>query len=167
MKFFSRSIWSWNPLEKTVQNGQLYHLAQMVKLDLKMSRLKELRLCCRYIHVLKLFRLKRIKIPTNITWFPWAARMNPQSRNLHRVTVPEYMEDGTSEITIMVCKIKTNMQQVSLLVAQSPSGGLVYSVLNRLQGRKCEILVKKIGDFSYIFHIPDETIKKWILTRGL
>ncbi|KAG2300266.1 hypothetical protein Bca52824_036738 [Brassica carinata] len=40
-------------------------------------------------------QFQRIKIPTDKTRFPWAARMNPQSRNLHRVTVPEYMEDGT------------------------------------------------------------------------
>ncbi|KAH0857503.1 hypothetical protein HID58_085764 [Brassica napus] len=38
---------------------------------------------------------QRVKIPTDKTQFPWAAQMNPQSRNLHRVTVSEYMEDGT------------------------------------------------------------------------
>ncbi|CAF2125295.1 unnamed protein product [Brassica napus] len=27
--------------------------------------------------------------------FPWAAKMNPDSRNLYRATEPEYLEDGT------------------------------------------------------------------------
>ncbi|KAH0911370.1 hypothetical protein HID58_034691 [Brassica napus] len=43
---------------------------------------------------------QRVKLPTDKTRFPWAARMNPQTRNLHRVTVPEYMEDGTPKVTI-------------------------------------------------------------------
>lgn len=32
--------------------------------------------------------------------FPWAARMNPASRNLFRATEPEYLEDGTPKVTI-------------------------------------------------------------------
>ncbi|KAF8107796.1 hypothetical protein N665_0116s0003, partial [Sinapis alba] len=35
------------------------------------------------------------KYPTDKNRFPWTARLNPKSRNLHRVTMPEYMEDGT------------------------------------------------------------------------
>ncbi|CAN6920656.1 unnamed protein product [Brassica oleracea] len=32
--------------------------------------------------------------------FPWAAKMNPSSRNLYRATEPEYLEDGTPKVTI-------------------------------------------------------------------
>ncbi|KAH0925589.1 hypothetical protein HID58_017845 [Brassica napus] len=35
-------------------------------------------------------------IPTDKKRFPWTARLNPKSRNLHRVTIPEYMEDATN-----------------------------------------------------------------------
>ncbi|KAG2280587.1 hypothetical protein Bca52824_051807 [Brassica carinata] len=42
---------------------------------------------------------QRVKLPTDKSRFPWAARMNPQTRNLHRVTVPEYMEDGTPKVS--------------------------------------------------------------------
>ncbi|KAF8095821.1 hypothetical protein N665_0321s0002 [Sinapis alba] len=42
---------------------------------------------------------QRSRIPTDKARFPWAARMNPQSRNLHRVTIPEYMDDGTPKAT--------------------------------------------------------------------
>ncbi|KAF8117964.1 hypothetical protein N665_0007s0013 [Sinapis alba] len=42
---------------------------------------------------------QRIKLPTDKVRFPWAARMNPQTRNLHRVIVPEYMEGGTPKST--------------------------------------------------------------------
>ncbi|KAG2283859.1 hypothetical protein Bca52824_055079 [Brassica carinata] len=42
---------------------------------------------------------QRVKLPSDKFWFPWAARMNPQTRNLHRVTVPEYMEDGTPKVS--------------------------------------------------------------------
>ncbi|KAF8109409.1 hypothetical protein N665_0096s0022 [Sinapis alba] len=48
-------------------------------------------------------------LPTDKTRFPWTARLNPLSRNLHRVTIPEYMEDGTpkemgSPTWIMACR---------------------------------------------------------------
>lgn len=32
--------------------------------------------------------------------FPWAAKMNPASRNLYRATKPEYLEDGMPKVTI-------------------------------------------------------------------
>ncbi|CAN6841740.1 unnamed protein product, partial [Brassica oleracea] len=32
--------------------------------------------------------------------FPWAAKMNPSSRNLYRATEPEYLEDGTPKVSI-------------------------------------------------------------------
>ncbi|RID72033.1 hypothetical protein BRARA_C03941 [Brassica rapa] len=43
---------------------------------------------------------QRIRLPTDKVRFPWAARMNPQTRNLHCVTVPEYMEDGTPKFVL-------------------------------------------------------------------
>ncbi|KAJ4899304.1 hypothetical protein Rs2_13257 [Raphanus sativus] len=113
------------------------------------------------------------RIPTDKTRFPWAARMNQQTRNLHRVTVPEYMEDGTPKVIIPDHVLLQGLQNHKEYVIGQfhrclvPSGGLVYAVLNRLWGRKCEISVRKLGEFSYIFHIPDEATRKWILQRSL
>ncbi|KAJ4906530.1 CCHC-type domain-containing protein [Raphanus sativus] len=116
---------------------------------------------------------QRIKLPTDKIWFPWAARMNPQTRNLHRVTVPEYMEDGTPKVTIPDHVLLHGLQNHKEYVIGQfyrclvPPGGLVYAVLNRLWGRKCEIFVKKLGEFSYIFHIPDEATRRFVLQRSL
>ncbi|KAF8101612.1 LOW QUALITY PROTEIN: hypothetical protein N665_0203s0024 [Sinapis alba] len=45
----------------------------------------------------------------------------------------------------------------------------IIALLPKLARRytKCEIFVKKLDEFSYIFHIPDEATRKWILSRGL
>lgn len=116
---------------------------------------------------------QRVKLPTDKTRFPWAARMNPQTRNLHRVTVPEYMEDGTPKVTIPDHVLLHGLQNHREYVIGQfyrclvPSGGLVYAVLNRIWGRKCEIFVRKISEFSYIFHIPDESTRKFVLQRSL
>ncbi|KAJ0229505.1 hypothetical protein HA466_0315340 [Hirschfeldia incana] len=116
---------------------------------------------------------QRVKLPTDKTRFPWAARMNPQTRNLHRVTVPEYMEDGTPKVTIPDHVLLHGLQNHREYVIGQfyrclvPSGGLVYAVLNRIWGRKCEIFVRKISEFSYIFHIPDEATRKFVLQRSL
>ncbi|ESQ38786.1 hypothetical protein EUTSA_v100292110mg, partial [Eutrema salsugineum] len=32
--------------------------------------------------------------------FPWAAKMNPTSRNLYRAAEPDYLDDGTPKVTI-------------------------------------------------------------------
>lgn len=32
--------------------------------------------------------------------YPWAAKMNPSVRNLHQVTNPSFMEDGTPKVCI-------------------------------------------------------------------
>ncbi|KAJ4882489.1 Uncharacterized protein Rs2_32582 [Raphanus sativus] len=112
-------------------------------------------------------------IPTDKKRFPWTARLNPKSRNLHRVTIPEYMEDGTPKVTIPNHVLLNGLQnQKEYVVGQFtrclvPSGGLVHAVLNKIWGKKCNIFVKKISDSSYIFHIPDENTRKWVLERGL
>ncbi|KAG2297223.1 hypothetical protein Bca52824_043892 [Brassica carinata] len=112
-------------------------------------------------------------IPTDKKRFPWTARLNPKSRNLHRVTIPEYMEDSTPKVTIPNHVLLNGLQnQKEYVVGQFtrclvPSGGLVHAVLNKIWGRKCSIFVKKISDSSYIFHIPDENTRKWVLERGL
>lgn len=112
-------------------------------------------------------------IPTDKSRFPWAARMNQQTRNLHRVTIPEYMEDGTPKVIIPDHVLLHGLQnQKEYVIGQFdrclvPSDGLVYAVLNRLWGRKCEISIRKLGEFSYIFHIPNEATRKWILQRSL
>lgn len=100
-------------------------------------------------------------------------RMNPETRNLHRATTPEYLEDGTPNVTIPNNVLLQGLQkQKKILEGQFhrclvPPGGLVYAVLNRLWGRKCNISVRKRSNFSYILHIPDEDTRKWVLSRSL
>ncbi|KAL0709990.1 hypothetical protein Bca4012_016968 [Brassica carinata] len=83
------------------------------------------------------------------------------------------MEVGTPKVTIPDHVLLQGVQnQKEYVIGQfhrclMPSGGLVYAVLNRLWDRNCEISVKKLGEFSYIFHIPDEATRKWILHRSL
>lgn len=61
------------------------------------------------------------------------------------------------------------MAVCSLLV---PSDCLIHVVINQIWGRKfwgrkCMIFVRKLGEFSYIFHIPDAATRSWVLQRGL
>ncbi|KAL0899277.1 hypothetical protein Bca101_083238 [Brassica carinata] len=82
--------------------------------------------------------------PTYKKQFPWTARMNPKSRNLHRVTMPEYMEDGTPKVTIPNHVLLNGLQnQKEYVVGQFshclvPSGGLVHAILNKIWGRRCK-----------------------------
>lgn len=75
--------------------------------------------------------------------FPWAARLSPESRNLYRAASPTYRLDGT------------------------PPGGLVHAVANRIWGRSCKISCKKLSDSSYMFHIPHQPTRHWVIQRGI
>ncbi|KAH0893552.1 hypothetical protein HID58_055981 [Brassica napus] len=59
-------------------------------------------------------------IPTDKKRFPWTARLNPKSRNLHRVTIPEYMEDGTPKVTIPNHVLLNGLQNQKDVGASSP-----------------------------------------------
>lgn len=103
--------------------------------------------------------------------FPWAARMNPSSKNLYRATTPTYLEDGTPKVTIP-SHILLQSPGKKNVVGQfcrcsTPSGGLVHVVVNKIWGRNCRIFSRKLGYSSYLFHIPDESTHSWVLQRGL
>ncbi|KAL0731993.1 hypothetical protein Bca4012_028087 [Brassica carinata] len=105
--------------------------------------------------------------------FPWAAKMNPSTRNLYRTTSPTYLEDGTPMVTIPSKLLLHGPEnQKEYIIGQFhrcsiPSGGLVNAVVNRIWGKKCKIFSKKLGESSFLFHIPDESLRSWILQRGL
>ncbi|ESQ38705.1 hypothetical protein EUTSA_v10029298mg, partial [Eutrema salsugineum] len=95
--------------------------------------------------------------------YPWAAKMDQSLRNLNRVTMPEFMEDGTP----LGLENQKEFVVGQFYRCAAPSGGLVHAVVNRIWGRKCRIFSRKEGESSYLFHIPDEATRKCILQRGL
>ncbi|KAL0865048.1 hypothetical protein Bca101_044166 [Brassica carinata] len=105
--------------------------------------------------------------------FPWAARMNQSSRNLFRATEPTYRLDGTPKVTIPSKVLRLGPENNEEYVVgqfhrcSSPPGGLVHAVLNRLWGRECRITCKKLGDSSFLFHIPHENTRKRVIQRGV
>ncbi|CAF1725999.1 unnamed protein product [Brassica oleracea] len=105
--------------------------------------------------------------------FPWAAKMNPASRNLYRATKPEYLEDGMPKVTIPSHVLLQGLQnQKEYILGQfyrcsPPPGGLIYAVFNKLWGRNCRITIRKLGESNYLFHIPDEASRTWVLQRGM
>ncbi|KAJ4869971.1 hypothetical protein Rs2_48432 [Raphanus sativus] len=105
--------------------------------------------------------------------FPWAAKMNPALRNLYRATEPEYLEDGTPKVIVPTHVLLQGLENQSEYIlgqfyrCAPPPGGMIYAVFNKLWGRSCRITIKKLGDSSYLFHIPDEASRKWVLQRGL
>ncbi|CAN6841999.1 unnamed protein product [Brassica oleracea] len=105
--------------------------------------------------------------------FPWAARMNQSSRNLYRAAVPTYRLDGTPQVTIPSKVLKLGPENnEEYIIGQfhrwsSPPGGLIHAVLNRLWGRECKISCRKLGDSSFLFHIPHENTRKWVVQRGV
>lgn len=48
-----------------------------------------------------------------------------------------------------------------------PPGGLVHAVVNRIWGRSYKISCKKIGESSFMFHIPHEPNLHWVIQRGV
>ncbi|KAG7569954.1 hypothetical protein ISN45_Aa04g026070 [Arabidopsis thaliana x Arabidopsis arenosa] len=107
------------------------------------------------------------------TRFPWAAKMNPLTRNLHRTTTPTFLEDGTPKVVIpdhVFLKGLENQKEFVLgqfYRCSAPPGGLINAVVNRIWGRKCRIFTRKLSDTTYLFHIPDESTRSWVLQRGL
>ena len=105
--------------------------------------------------------------------FPWAEKMNPSARNLYKTTSPTYLEDGTPMVTIPSKLLLHGPEnQKEYIIGQFhrcsiPSGGLVHAVVNRIWGKKCRIFSRKLGDSSFLFHIPDVSTRSWILQRGL
>ncbi|CAN7096419.1 unnamed protein product [Brassica rapa subsp. narinosa] len=105
--------------------------------------------------------------------FPWAARLSPQSRNLYRAASPTYRLDGTPEISIPSKVLKLGPENKDEYIigkfhkCSLPPGGLIHAVVNRIWGRSCKISCKKIGESSYMFHIPHEPTRHWVIQRGV
>ncbi|XP_048611693.1 uncharacterized protein LOC106393315 [Brassica napus] len=105
--------------------------------------------------------------------FPWAARLGPQSRNMYREASPTYRLDGTPEVSIPSKVFRLGPENKDEYVIGKfhkcylPPGGLVHVVVNRLWGRSCKISCKKLNDPSYMFHIPHQPTRQWIIQRGV
>nr|VDD49900.1 unnamed protein product [Brassica oleracea] len=99
--------------------------------------------------------------------------MNPKHRNLHRATSPTYLEDGTPMIEIPNHVLLKGLEnQKEYVIGQfsrckTPPGGLVNAVANRIWGKNCKIFTRKLGESSYLFHIPDANTRAWVLQRSL
>ncbi|CAF1705964.1 BnaC03g44920D [Brassica napus] len=105
--------------------------------------------------------------------FPWAARLSPQSRNLYRAATPTYRIDGTPEVSIPSKVLKLGPENKDEYIIGKfhkcalPPGGLVHAVVNRIWGRSCKISCKKLGDSSFMFHIPHQPTRQWVIQRGV
>lgn len=105
--------------------------------------------------------------------FPWTTKMNPNARNLFRATTPVYMEDGTPKVSIPDHVLLQGLEnQREYVLGQfyrcsAPPGGLIHAVVNRLWGRKGRIFTRRLSESTYLFHIPDEATRTWVLQRGL
>ena len=105
--------------------------------------------------------------------FPWAARLNAQSRNLYRAATPTYRLDGTPEVSIPSKVLKLGPENKDEYIigkfhkCSLPPGGLVHAVVNRIWGRSCKISCKKLGDSSFLFHIPHQPTRHWVIQRGV
>ncbi|KAG5384809.1 hypothetical protein IGI04_036279 [Brassica rapa subsp. trilocularis] len=101
--------------------------------------------------------------------FPWAARLSPQSRNLYRAATPTYRLDGTPEVSIPSKVLKPGPENKDEYIigkfhrCSLPPGGLVHAVVNRIWGRSCKISCKKLGESSFMFRIPHEPTRHWVI----
>ncbi|KAJ4900210.1 Uncharacterized protein Rs2_14161 [Raphanus sativus] len=104
--------------------------------------------------------------------YPWAAKMRSKC-NLHRVTTPTYLEDGTPMVCIPPSVLLKGLDhQREFIVGQfkncsAPPGGLIHGMATRIWGKKCKIFTKQLGESSYLFHIPDESTRNWVISRGI
>ncbi|KAJ0238133.1 hypothetical protein HA466_0242440 [Hirschfeldia incana] len=104
--------------------------------------------------------------------YPWAAKMRSKC-NLHRVTTPTYLEDGTPMVCIPPSVLLKGLDhQREFIVGQfkncsAPPGGLIHGMATRIWGKKCKIFTKQLGESSYLFHIPDEATRNWVISRGI
>lgn len=48
-----------------------------------------------------------------------------------------------------------------------PPGNLIHAVVNRLWERSCRIECRKLSETSYMFHIPHESIRQWVIQRSV
>ena len=73
--------------------------------------------------------------------FPWAARMDPATRNLYRAAKPNFRLDGTLQVTIPFQVLRLGPENKKEYIighfhrCSLPHGGLIHAVVNRLWGR--------------------------------
>ncbi|KAF2544064.1 hypothetical protein F2Q68_00030710 [Brassica cretica] len=105
--------------------------------------------------------------------FPWAARLSPQSRNLYRAATPTYRLDGTPGVSFPLKVLRLGPENKDEYIigklhkCSLPPGGLVHVVVNRIWGRSCKISYKKLGDSSFMFHIPHQPTRHWVIQHGV
>ncbi|KAL0897414.1 hypothetical protein Bca101_081375 [Brassica carinata] len=84
-----------------------------------------------------------------------------------------YRLDGTPQIFIPSKVLKLSPENKDEYIIGKfhryslPPDGLVHAVANRIWKRSCKITCKKIGDSSYMFHIPHEPTHHWVVQRGV
>ena len=105
--------------------------------------------------------------------FPWAARMDPATRNLYRAAKPTFRLDGTPEVMIPSQVLRLGPENKKEYIighfhrCSLPPGGLIHVVVNRLWGRTCRIGCRKLSETSYMFHIPHDSTRQWVIQRGV
>ncbi|KAL0700572.1 hypothetical protein Bca4012_056694 [Brassica carinata] len=105
--------------------------------------------------------------------YPWASKMEKSKRNLQKVTSPEFLEDGTPKVRIPPHVLLEGLEnQKEFVIGQfyrcsAPASGLIQSVVSRIWGTRCRIYTRHIGNNSFLFHIPDEPTRKWVVQRGI
>ncbi|KAF3511382.1 hypothetical protein F2Q69_00008858 [Brassica cretica] len=104
--------------------------------------------------------------------FPWAARMNPATRNHYRAAKPTFRLNGTPQVTISQVLSLGPENRREYVIGQFhrcslPPGGLIHAVVNRLLGRSCRIGCRKLSESSYMFHIPHDSTREWVVQRGV
>ncbi|CAN7139757.1 unnamed protein product [Brassica rapa subsp. narinosa] len=99
--------------------------------------------------------------------------MNPATRNLYRAANPTFRLDGTPQVTIPSQVLSLGPENKGeYLIGQFhrcslPPGGLIHAVVNRLWGRSCRIGCRKLSESSYMFHIPHDSTREWVVQRGV
>lgn len=93
--------------------------------------------------------------------FPWAARLNAQSRNLYRAASPTYRLDSTPKVSVPSKVLKLGPENKDEYIigkfhkcSLSP-GGLVHDVVNRIWGKVVRSIVRSLVILlsCFIFHI--------------
>ncbi|KAG5411319.1 hypothetical protein IGI04_007638 [Brassica rapa subsp. trilocularis] len=101
------------------------------------------------------------------------SKLSPQSRNLFRTASPTYRFDGTPEVSIPSKVLKLGHENKDEYIigkfhrCSLPPGGLVHAVANKIWGRSCKISCKKLSESSYMFHIPHQPTRQWVIQRGV
>ncbi|CAN8277169.1 unnamed protein product [Cochlearia groenlandica] len=77
--------------------------------------------------------------------YPWAAKMDQSKRNLHQVTSPVFLEDGTPKVCVPRHVLLEGLEnQKEFVLGQfhrcsAPPVGLVQAIVTRIWGKRCRI----------------------------